>query len=109
MLISAKPTLQTDIQKLMYDAAREAYLTSQETGDADPIISKRMKQDQEKAADRFAKAFSNSCCQPLADAIYKFVKEIGIIMTPSGALISTSIMSPSPVAGQALMTDFAIY
>lgn len=108
MLISAKPTLQTDIQKLMYDAAREAYLTSQETGDADPIISKRMKQDQEKAADRFAKAFSNSCCQPLADAIYKFVKEIGITLTPSGALISTSIMSPAPCTGMCPPNDFMI-
>lgn len=110
MLSSAKPTLQSDLEDLLEEAAYEAFMTTQESpsGTASSI-SNRMEKELKSAASNFAKKFAEVAGEPMAEAIYNFVKEIGIIATPSGSLISTSITSPSPVTGTMPMSDFAIY
>lgn len=108
-LIKAKPDLQSAIKKALQQASYEAYLTAQENpSDTDPMIKSTLKKELDDAAVKYSKKFAEVASPKLADCIYKFVKEIGIMMTPSGALISTSIMTPSPVIGMAPINDFKV-
>lgn len=105
-LSASKPILKQDLQTLLEKAAYEAYLTQQNTGDCDPALASQLESDLKKAADTFAKKFAETAADPLATAIHNFVKEIGIMATPKGTLISAA--PGAPVAGVINMTDFTI-
>lgn len=92
MLISAKPKLEKDIKSAIKDAFREAYMTQFTNQGSGPIDSYMQKQFTE-AAEKFAEKASTVIMRPLAQAIYDFVKEIGIT-TQSGTLISGGPGSP---------------
>ena len=108
-LAGALPKLKMDIQKLMYDAAYSSFMTVR-TGDADtiPVIQSKLDAQLDAAAVNYARRFSRAVAQPLSTAIYEFVKEIGINLINPSTLMSTSIVSPSPVTGTVPMTGFRV-
>lgn len=107
-LISSKPKLESDIEKILKKAAYEAFYAMHEKVDGPPEIKKAMDRQLKDSARRFADKFAEETARPLSEAIYNFTKNIGITMKPSGALISTSITTPSPVIGICPMSDFTI-
>ena len=83
MLSTAKPILENQLLKILYDA----YMTQYETNQLSDIS----KYDYE-IKDKFlilATKFSQEAAGPTAEAIYKFIKEIGINIT-----IPPSITAP---------------
>lgn len=111
-LAAAKPKLETDLKKLLEDSFYEAEMTAfNEGGDADPRIMVMVKQEMDKAAHKKAKKFADKAYKPLAEAIYKFVLEIGIDLIPTGKLIAPQAPSGSlPITGTAstATSDFKI-
>lgn len=109
MLSSAKPKLKSDLEKILYDAMYEAYKTTfLESSITDGSISKNADNEIETAAKKFADKASKTAAEPMATAIYDFVKSIGIMASPKGTLISPGGLVPAPVTGTILMTDFTI-
>lgn len=110
MLSTAKPKLQSDIEKILYDSLYEAYLTTylDSTVDVEGSISSNANDEIKKAAEKFAEKASKTAASPLATAIYDFVKSIGIMASPKGTLISPGGLTPTPVTGTIIMTDFTI-
>jgi hypothetical protein len=95
-LAGAKPKLEQDLYKAFNDAYMSQFSMNVEAG-------KYMGESQkclEDAADKFAKELSKS----MAQAIYDFVKEIGIQATLSGTVISPS----GPCTGALPPTSFTI-
>lgn len=105
-LISAKPKLEAEIKQHTYEAAKEAFLTSLVDNDSSATIQNKIKQEMEGAAHRFAQKFSEELSGPLAESIYKFTKDIGIMAIPKGTLISAS--PGMPVTGTINIGDFVI-
>lgn len=106
-LAGAKPKLEEDIKKLLEDSFYKAEMTAlDEGGDADSRIIAMVKQEMDKASRKKAQEFANKAYKPLADAIYDFVKEIGIDLIPKGTLTSPT----GPVGGSASTktSDFII-
>lgn len=93
MLSTAKPKLETDIQKSVKDAFKAAYLTQFINSGSGPIDSYMQKQFEE-ASEEFANTASKLIMKPLAQAIYDFVMEIGITTLPGSTLISSAPGSP---------------
>lgn len=95
-LSAAKPKLEKDLYKAFYDAYTSQFSSNSEagkhSGDAQKVI--------EDGADKFADKLSKS----MAQAIYDFVKEIGIQATLSGTVISPS----GPCTGALPPTSFTI-
>lgn len=80
MLSIGKPILKQKIQKILYDA----YMT-QFSGNVVPEAAKYdniMEEGFKKNADKFSKIAAG----PATDAIYNFIKEIGINITVSGTI-----------------------
>lgn len=99
-LAGAKPKLQADIMQCAHDAIKEAYMTSISSGEADPVIATKIKADAQIASEKYATEFAKSLAPKLADAIYNFVKEISITLTPTGTLIAPQAPAGSlPVTG----------
>lgn len=96
MLIDAKPKLQKDIYDILQKSMYEAYMTSFiDDDDVDNDIRNRVKKEMTKSAKKYSEKFANEACGPLSQAIYEFVKSIGIITTPK------SLTSPhGPVVGK---------
>ena len=104
-LVVAKSQLGIDLKKILRDAAYEAQVTCKSDG-SDEDIKKVMHKHIEEAAKKFADKFAEEAAKPMAEAIYKFTKEIGIVMTPKGTLLCAA--PGSPVVGAVPMTDFNI-
>ena len=81
----------------------EAFMTSLGKGDdVDPTISATITADMEIAARKYSMKFASVLAPRLADAIYKFVSEIGINLSPKGTLLAPQAMSGVlPVTGTA--------
>lgn len=81
MLSTAKPILQMNLQKILYDA----YMTQYQPDPSMNSCNTEAQISMEQAAIKFAQKASG----PTADAIYNFVKEIGITI-----MVPPSIISP---------------
>lgn len=109
MLSTAKPKLKSDIEKILYDAMYEAYKTTFiKSSDSEAVINNNAEKEINDAAEKFADKASKTAAGPLATAIYDFVKSIGIMATPKGTLLSPGGLTPAPVTGTIMMTDFTI-
>lgn len=102
-LQGAKPKLEQDLKKLLEDASYEADMSMlQENGDVDPRIAAKVKKDMDAACRKKAQKFAEKAYKPLAQAIYDFVKEIGINLVPKGTLIAPQAPAGAlPVTGSA--------
>lgn len=107
MLKDAVPDLEEKLRTILHDAAYAASMSMFVSGDSS-ITNSYATKTTEKQSELFASTFADTAYADMADAIYKFVLELGIVATPSGSLISTSITSPSPVSGSILMSDFTL-
>ena len=97
-LAGAKPKLEMDLNKAFYDA----YMTQYE----DNKVSEAWKynSDMKNALDKKAHEFADSMAKDMADAIYNFVKEIGIMAKVSGTVVAPS----GPCAGTIPLTGFTV-
>lgn len=111
-LAASLPKFNADLFKSIQDAMYEAYMSSLDKGDnVDPAIAARIRADMEIAARKYALTFAKKLAPALADNIYKFVSEIGIILTPKGTLIAPQAPAGAlPITGVASTTtkDFTI-
>ena len=102
----AKNKLKEDLKNAFYDAAYKAYMTQHQPN----AISEAQKHDNigkkqmEKLAIDFAEELSNSLAKDMSEALYNFVKEIGIQIT-----IPPTVIAPSgPCSGVIPPTSFTI-
>lgn len=103
MLKSALPKLQSNIEKILTESLYEAQMTSFKASGQESIIDNFCNNAIKEAAMEYAKKASEKASKPLAEAIYDFVMEIGIIAVPK------SLTSPAgPVSGVINMADFKI-
>lgn len=102
-LQGAKPKLEADLLKLLEDASYEADMSMLlEDSETDPRIAAKIKQDMDIACRKKAQTFAQKAYKPLAQAIYDFVKEIGINLSPKGTLLCPqSPAGINPVQGMA--------
>lgn len=101
MLETAKPKLQTDIENAIFEAFKEAEMT--QCSNDGSILGNAMEAHIQQGASKYAKKAAEIAAPKIAEAIYDFVKEIGITATP------TTLVSPSgPVTGVIKMPDFTI-
>lgn len=102
-LAASKPKLEQDIKKLLEDACYEAEMTMINGGSkADPRIVAKIQKDMDAASRKKARKFAEKAYKPLAEAIYNFVKEIGINLTPKGTLIAPQAPAGAlPITGTA--------
>lgn len=109
-LVAAKPKLEQDIKKILEDAMYESEMTTMSDGE-EPRVSAMVKSLLEQTSRKKAKKFAEQACKPMAEAIYNFVSEIGITLTPKGTLLApqapTGVL---PISGTASTTtkDFMI-
>lgn len=104
-LIVAKSELALDLKKILRKAAYEAQITCKRDG-ADKDIQSTLHQKIDEAAMEFAEKFAEVSHKDLSEAIYHFVKEIGVVITPAGSLISAT--PGSPVTGVIPMNQVKI-
>lgn len=102
MLINAKPELENSIKTALYDALKEAHMTFFTKGDND-VANNAMELHLQTMADKFATAASTNAAPKIADAIYKFVLQIGIEATPMKLKAQNY-----PVIGVINQTEFKI-
>ncbi len=111
-LEKAKPKLEQDLKKLLEDASYEADMSMLiENSSVDPRIAAKIKKDMDAACRKKAQKFAEKAYKPLAQAIYDFVLEIGITLTPKGTLMCPqSPAGMNPITGTASTTtqDFSI-
>lgn len=111
-LLGAKPEFETQLKKAFKQAAYDAFMTTLVDGkNVDPAINASIRKDMMSAAEKYSDTFSDTIYQPIADAIYKFVLEIGIQLTPKGTLIAPQAPSGSlPITGTAstATSDFIV-
>lgn len=101
-LAASKPKLEQDLKKLLEDACYESEMTMfNENTDADPRIVATVRNTMDEAAHKKAKKFAEQAYQPLAQAIYDFVMEIGINLVPKGTLLAPPGIAGGPVTGSA--------
>lgn len=102
-LQGAKPKLEQDLKKLLEDACYEADMSMLiENSSVDPRIASKVKSDMDAACRKKAQKFADTAHKPLAQAIYEFVKEIGINLVPKGTLLCPqSPAGVNPITGQA--------
>lgn len=99
-LAIAKKKFETDLQKLLYDAYYAAECTFLLGGDADPVIDQRINKDSDEAFKKKSDTFAKNAAPPLADAIYNYILEMKIDLTPEGTLIAPQAPSGAlPVQG----------
>ena len=102
-LAASIPQFNADLNRCLNDAMYEAFMTSLGKGDdVDPTISATITADMEIAARKYSMKFASVLAPRLADAIYKFVSEIGINLSPKGTLLAPQAISGVlPVTGTA--------
>lgn len=101
---ASKPKLEQDIRQILEDAFYEAEMTTKDDG-GESRITAMVNDLLDKTSRKKAKTFADKAYQPLAQAIYDFVMEIGVTLTPKGTLMApqatTGIL---PVTGTASTT-----
>lgn len=102
-LAGAKPDLEKDLKNLLQKASYEAFMTANIPDEKAPEISASVTNTMKDAAQKFSDKFAEIACQPMADAIYKFVKEIGITAQPKSLFAASS-----PVTGIINLNEFTI-
>lgn len=95
-LAGAKPKLQLDLYKAFYDAYLTQFGTDPNAGKYNGLAQSSITE----AADKFA----NSLSTDMAEAIYNFVKEIGIQAVVTGTVIAPS----GPCTGNIPLTSFTV-
>lgn len=109
MLITAKPVLESKINQILFDSLYKSLnLMYSNSSLSENVINSTGQKEIDDASEKTAKSFADNASGPLADAIYDFVKSIGITATPKGTLISPGGMAPAPVTGSIIMSDFTI-
>ena len=105
-LIGSKSKLEKDLNDAFNNAAKEAYMTQfksnnvAEAGRHDAAAKSKY----EKQAKEYAQTLADELAGKMAQAIYDFVKEIGIQVT-----IPSSVVAPSgPCWGTIPMNNFKI-
>lgn len=108
-LATAKPLLEKELYRILEHAAYEAFCSMNNKSAEGPMeIRRAMDRQLKESARRFSTKFAEESAGDLSKAIYDFVKSAGIMMKPSGSLISTSITTPAPVIGVCPISDFTI-
>lgn len=105
MLITAKPILQNSLLSMLIDAYMTQFAPSLDS-DGSSVDGKANSKIQQKAIN-FAKAAAG----PTADAIYKFVKEIGIDISIPPSVIAPPlppILPGGPCKGMISMNNVKI-
>ena len=98
MLSTAKPILQSQLLQILQNASYEMFMTQfaknqiSEAGKYDGDRENKMKQ----FASEFSQKFAQEASGPVAQAIYDFVKEIGIQVTIPSSVISPAKPPPLP-------------
>lgn len=103
MLSTAKPTLEKQINNILKDALYKAQM-KQFRGGGDANLSQIMYNHMQKMAMEFATTAADEASGKLANAIYDFVKAIGITAVVKGTLSNTG----GPVTGTIYPKDFQI-
>ena len=98
---ASKPKLEQDIRKILEDAFYEAEMTTKDDG-GEARITSMVNELLDKTSRKKAQTFADKAYQPLAQAIYDFVSEIGITLTPKGTL-----MAPQAISGILPVTGIA--
>lgn len=107
MLSTAKKKLQDDLKSILKKSLYDAYITTfLSSSDTEPVINDFIKNEIDKAAEAFSNAASESAAEPLATAIYDFVKQIGITATPLSGLVAPP--GGGPVTGVININEFSI-
>lgn len=104
-LIGAKPKLEIDLKRILQKAAEEAFKTANKGDGSDMQIESYVDNAIKDAAKKFSEKFAEEAYKEMANAIYEFVREIGITMTPSKGTLVAGIV---PVTGTALISDFIV-
>lgn len=108
MLSSAKKQLKEDLKSILTKSLYDAYSTMFiPAPDTDATINNYIKNEIDDAAKKFAKTAAESAAEPMANAIYDFVKQIGIMATPKGSLVAPPM--GGPVSGVININEFSIY
>lgn len=107
MLSNARPILQIKLNEILYDSLYQAIITSytsSKESNSEKMNEYAMEANKQYAHNMATK-FAQMASGELADAIYEFVKSIGITLTPAGGLQTTV----GPVMGVATTPiDFSI-
>ena len=115
MLSVAKIELQNKLKSILKVAAYNAYMTQYQPN-AIPEAQKydeddSLKKFQSKLADDFSEEFTNKATEPVTEAIYNFVKEIGIQITIPPSVIAPPappVLPGGPCTGVINITDIQI-
>ena len=107
MLSTAKKKLQDDLKTILKKSLYDAYMTTfLSSSDTEAVISEYIKIEIDKAAEAFSESAAESAAEPLATAIYDFVKQIGITAIPKGGLVAPP--GGGPVTGVININEFSI-
>jgi hypothetical protein len=104
MLSTAKPILEMKLRQILIDAYKTQFITNSQAGAQVGIVSS----DIDKAALNFA----NKAAPATADAIYNFVKEIGIMINPTPMVIAPPLpptLPGGPCTGIIPITNITIF
>ena len=102
-LIGARPKLESDLRRILQKAAEEAFKTANKGDGSDMQIESYVNNAIKDAAKKFSEKFAEEAYKEMANAIYEFVKEIGIEAKPG------LLMSPhGPVTGAIMLNEFTI-
>lgn len=105
-LIKTLPDFKNQLYNCLKDSMYETWMATLESGDnVDPSITATIQKDMDIAAKKYSEVFAARLAPPLSQAIYNFIMEIGINLTPKGSLMApqatTGIL---PVTGSASTT-----
>ena len=113
MLSTNKPTLQNNIKIMLEKAVYKAYMVQYTPNQISQASSydDKIKNELEKKAKEFSKKFAENASEPVATAIYDFVKEIGIVITIPPSAIAPPLpptLPGGPCTGTIPMTNITI-
>lgn len=104
-LQAAKPILEQQLKAILMKAMLDAEMEGVSSGSADPAIAAKVQADMLQASTKKAQKFADSAAAQLANAIYSFVSEIGIILAPKGTLQAPQAPAGTlPIVGVASTT-----
>ena len=96
-LIAANPELIQDIKNCVKDAMFQAYMTSISEGSVEGEVAGKINSDAVEAGTKYAETLANIMSVGLTNAIYKYIKRIQIVITPTQIIDSMGF----PVIGAA--------